>query len=101
MDDLSSTARLRLQLGLGVLAAAALLELLVIMAPVGSCARSTENSGLGVLVLAIPVCWGIALVLLVWGRERMTWGLVRFGGLLVVAMGLPHSVTHVLEPCFA
>ena len=74
----------RLLIGLGILAFAGLLELVVLTAQEDEC--SAPNDPLvGAIVISIPVLWVIALVLLSWGKERVVWGLARLGALALVA----------------
>jgi hypothetical protein len=81
----------RLFIGLGILAFAALLELVLFLTPVDPYCRAggqRDDPLVWAALLSIPIFWGIALVLLIWGRDR-PWGLVRFFGLLGVASLLP------------
>jgi hypothetical protein len=92
----------RLFVGLGVLAFAATLELVLLLSPVDPYCRAGgkgDDPLTWATLLSIPIFWGVALVTLSWGKDR-PWGRVRFFGLLGVALGMPLTLSHLLGNCF-
>jgi len=92
----------RLFIGLGILAFGSLLELVLLLTPVDPYCRAGGQGDTPLVwgtLLSIPVAWGVAFVLLIWGKER-PWGWVRAIGLVGVALFWPVTFTHLMGGCF-
>ena len=102
MEALSPAARVRLKVGLGLLVAAAVVEVVALFEGFGGCGDGSAAWGLlAIAWLLIPAVWVVALVFLIWGRTRTVYGLVRLGALLGVALGFPIAGSHLFSvACF-
>jgi hypothetical protein len=105
VGELGKGARLRFQVGLALLAVAGVLELLMLVR--GAPAKCVGQDGeLGEFLgrIGVPTiigCWLVALVFLIWGRERTVYGLHRIAALLLVAFVFPPAVVSLVGRCLS
>ena len=100
MNKLTRNAQLRLQFGMALLGLAALIEIVLLTAIDGNGCRPGEHDSAWALAPPTIIgCWLVALLLLVWGRQRIVFGLYRVGALLAVAFAFPPAVIQLVADC--